>query len=297
MQTESDPVLKSEHIEESTNFRMELKKKRIKLALLAMIVLLATIITALYVYFGDLMLQALKEKDFIPDQSFNIEFTIVMVIRIIMLSLMSACLYNSWLKTPNIYLGDAKFLFGTFFFILTIGKFVDLFYSLTYFYFEEAFILTILKVRYLIIVLTLSQMLYFGIYILLFSLHDKHPQFGKREYLNQTRNAITLLIISIMTMVILLAPTVTFISMTLPIFVIPSLATIVYVFYIANKQGILSEVRPKIIMMGFLIYFITNILRPILQIFLGRNSLFAFVTELADLIVFSILFYGFIKRK
>ena len=84
--------------------------------------------------------------------------------------------------------------------------------------------------------------------------------------------------------------------MLLPFMVLPSLATIVYVFYVAYRQKVLSEIHPLILMLGYGVYFFTNILRPVLKNLIENESIFIIIVELIDIFVFIIIFIGFIKK-
>jgi hypothetical protein len=96
--------------------------------------------------------------------------------------------------------------------------------------------------------------------------------------------------------VIIIIPNFTLIGMVLPMILIPSLLGIVYIFYLAYRLNRLSVVKPKILTIGFFIYLVSNIFRPIMQNILGESANYIIVVEFVDLIIFVVIFLGLYKK-
>jgi hypothetical protein len=82
----------------------------------------------------------------------------------------------------------------------------------------------------------------------------------------------------------------------LPIIVIPSLLGIVYIFYLASRLKRLSVIKPKILTIGFFLYLISNILRPLIQNIIGENASYIILAEFVDILVFLVIFMGLYKK-
>jgi len=95
---------------------------------------------------------------------------------------------------------------------------------------------------------------------------------------------------------IIMVPNVTILGMVLPIILIPSLAGIVYIFYLAYKLNRLKVIKPKILTIGFLLYMMSNIFRPLMQNILGETAKYIIVVEFVDVIIFIVIFLGLYKK-
>jgi hypothetical protein len=226
-------------------------------------------------------------------------FLVVLIIsiRISILSITTAYLLNKWFKQEAQYLSDIPFLLSLFFLILSFGKAVDLFWDLTFFTFTEVTVLFFIKLRYIIIVLEVAPLIYLGLEIVFFRLEDKFQKLRNKEYMNKLRLWIIIPIILLELFVIIIVPNYNTLSFLLPIIVIPSLLGIVYIFYLAFRLKRLTVVKPKILTIGFFLYLISNILRPLIQNILGENASYIIVVELVDIIVFLVIFMGLYKKK
>ncbi len=263
-----------------------IKKTRISISMLSIVAAVTVIFLIGFIMNRDIIQRAISEYELMGVLVALLSF------RIALMAFMSFFIMVSWLKSENVFLSDAKFMFGLFFLILTFGKVLDLFWNLTYFYFEPDVVLILLKIRFELIVLTLLPMYYFGLYIILFSIN---PDMGDIK-VRKTRNIAILIIAPALITTILLAPNEDILNNILPLIVIPSLSTIVIVFYLAYKGKRLSDVNPLIIMVGFTLYLISNIARASLKNILGATVLYVLIAEIIDLVVFSIMFIGFATR-
>ena len=219
---------------------------------------------------------------------------IILLIRISLLSGMTFYMFNRWFKQEKQYISDIPHLFGLFLLILTFGKVLDLFWDLTYFRFNEEFVLFLLRVRYFIIILTFIPLMYLSILMILYSL-SLREHFKKLKDENY-RNKITIIILSIIVVIemfaVIIAPDVFTLGRILPFILIPSLIVITYIFFFAYRHQRLSQVHPLIIAIGFLMYMISSILRPVTQAIIGESAYYIIVVEIVDLFVFIIIFIG-----
>ncbi len=219
---------------------------------------------------------------------------IVLIFRIILLSIMAYYVLNEWFKQEEQYTFDIPFLFGIFLILLTFGKALDLFWDFTYFRFSEEIVLFILKIRYFIIIIELAPLLYigFGIILYSFSFKERYQHLSDQKTLNKVRLKLILLIIIIELFAIAISPHRNIVAILLPLFLIPSLAGIVYIFFFAYKHKRLSQIHPLIVGFGFFLYMISSILRPVFMHSFGETSAYLIFAEIIDIIVFIVIFIG-----
>jgi hypothetical protein len=86
-------------------------------------------------------------------------------------------------------------------------------------------------------------------------------------------------------------------GMLLPSIVIPSLLGIVYIFFLAYKLNRLSVVKPGILTIGFFLYLISNIFRPVMQNIIGEAASYIIIAETVDILVFLVIFIGLYNNK
>ncbi|MFW9895843.1 MAG: hypothetical protein ACFFD7_08565 [Candidatus Thorarchaeota archaeon] len=225
------------------------------------------------------------------------EVFLVISIRIVVLSIITAYLLIKWFKQEAQYLSDIPFLLSMFFLILIFGKAVDLFWNLTYFTFNDTIVLLLLKARYFIIICEVAPLVYLGFEIIFFRLEDKYTRLRDKKYMNKLRARLIGLIFTVETVVVFSIPDVTTLGRTLPIILIPSLIGIVYIFYLAYRLNRLTVVKPKILTIGFLLYMISNIFRPLMQSILGETPSYIILVEVVDLLIFIVIFFGLYKKN
>ncbi len=265
-------------------------KKQYKYGLLLFVIIGIISIVSLY-YINNLLL-----IDAIVNINGILIVIIVISLRILLLSIISFYLFYKWFKQEAQYLTDIPFLLGLFFLILTFGKTIDLFWDLTYFAFSDDTVLLLLKIRYFIIVIDVAPLIYLGFEIIFFRLEDKYTKLRDKKFMNSLRTKIIVSIVVIESTAIILSPNIGVLGIFLPIFFIPSLIGIVYIFYLAYKLNRLKMVKPKILTIGFLLCVFTSIFRPIMQITLGETATYIIVVELVDLFVFLVIFMGLYKK-
>jgi len=219
----------------------------------------------------------------------------VITIRIVILVLIATYVFRTWLKQEAQYLSDLPFLFGLFFLLLAYGKAIDLLFDLTYFYFSDDEILTLIKIRFIIIIFSVAPMVYLSIGMILYSLSlkEKNTKLTDEKRRNRDTSVIILIILIIEIVAVIITPNTTIIGILLPCIVIPSFITIVWLFTFAHKNRRLSQVNSLILAFGFGAYLISQIIRPLLQNLLGAGTFYIIIAEIIDLIIFIIIFIGF----
>ncbi|MFX0002082.1 MAG: hypothetical protein ACFFAA_13010 [Promethearchaeota archaeon] len=220
-------------------------------------------------------------------------------VRIIIVSLMAIYTFYRWFKQERQYFSDIPFLFGVFFLLLIFGKMLDLFIDFSYFGLDSALQLLVFKGRYLIAILDLLPMIYLSIFMILLSLSVKR-RFNKltnEKYLNIIRMRLLLIIIAIEVFVCIFVVNVAIAPIIYPITILPSLIAIVWLFNFAWRNHRLSQVNTFILMIGFGLYLITSILRPLIQYIVGESPLFVIIAESLDIIIFLIIYLGLYKKS
>jgi hypothetical protein len=265
-------------------------KKRYKTLLLLSILIGIICTGGLYLFSLPLITKAFVEYEG------ALQVVLIISTRITILSTISYYLFHKWFKQEAQYLSDIPFLLGLFFLILIFGKAIDLLWDLTFFTFNDAIVLVFLKFRFFIIIFEVAPLLYLGMEIIFFRLEDHYTKLKDKAYMNKLRTQLIVIIVTVESIVVLIIPNFTLIGMILPMILIPSLLGIVYIFYLAYRLQRLSVVKPKILTIGFFIYLISNIFRPIMQNVIGEIASYIIVVEFVDLIIFVVIFLGLYKK-
>ncbi|MFX1309181.1 MAG: hypothetical protein ACFE9M_05210 [Promethearchaeota archaeon] len=224
------------------------------------------------------------------------EVLIVISIRILILTITVIYLLNKWFKQEAQYLSDIPFLLGLFFLILIFGKAIDLLWDLTFFTFSTDVVLLFLKFRFFIIIFEVAPLIYLGFEIIFFRLEDRFQKLKNKDFMNKLRAALILIIVFIESSVVIIAPNNTTMGIILPAIVIPSLIGIVYIFFLAYRLKRLTMVKPGILTLGFFLYLLSNIFRPLIQNILGEVAMYVILAESVDIFVFLIIFLGLFKK-
>jgi len=226
---------------------------------------------------------------------------IVLIIsgRIGILSGMVLYIFYEWFKQEEQYLSDIPFLFGIFFLFLAFGKALDLFNDFMYFKLDNTLRLLIFKARYIILILDLFPMIFLSIDMLLFSLSlkDRFERLTNEKIRSKIKRRLLVLIITIELMAGIMVQSIELLSILYPIVAIPSLITIVWLFNFAWRNKRLSQVNTHILMIGFGLCLISQIIRPLLQFVVGESPKYVIIAESIDLIIFTIIFIGFYKKS
>ena len=217
--------------------------------------------------------------------------------RILIVSGMAFYTFFRWFKQEEQYFSDIPFLFGLFFMFLVFGKTLDMFVAFIFFQLNASIVLVVLKIRYFIMILDFFPMIYLSSEMILFSfsLKPRYKRLTSEKERNKTSLKFITLILIIEGIAGLIAPNSIILSIYYPIIVIPSLLTIVWLFYFAYKNKRLSQVNTLILTIGFGLYLISQIIRPLAQFVIGESAVFLIFAETIDLIIFIIIFVGFSK--
>ncbi len=226
-----------------------------------------------------------------------LEVTIVILIRTLIMSLMTIYMFREWFKQEALFLDDIPFLLALFFLLVTFGKPLDLLYNLIFFALEESIAILLLKLRFIVIISSVAPVIYLCLDIFLFSLSNRYKKLGIESYAVKVKKRLICVIFGIQLFLIIIGPSITYISILLPIFALLSFTGIVYIFIIAYKGKRLSRVNPLVLAIGFLLIMISSFIRPILQIVLGTGYTSLIISELIDLVVvYPVIFIEFLLK-
>lgn len=269
------------------------EKKPYLLSIILPFVLGLILTLFLYLTYTDAILKTLNE--------FEGSWLVITILlaRIGLLLLMGVYLFTRWLRQERQYLSDIPFLFAVFFLLVFFGKGYDLLHDLTFHFTDHLSFLFILKLRFIIAVMSIAPMYYLSIGMILFflSLSDQFKALRRKQVSKRIQNIIFLAVVSTELCVILFWLNVETSGVILPVIVIPSFFTVVLVFYFAHINQRLSQVRPLVLTIAFALYLISQIIRPIFRSLFGNTSLYILVVESIDLLLFFLIFGGLIKSK
>ena len=247
-----------------------IKKKMYKWTLILGVVLGIFAISILYAVNFSIMVRSYNKVEGMSG------VVLIIIIRIVILVVSAIYVFRTWFKQEAQYLSDLPFLFGLFFLLLAFGKSIDLLFDLTYYYYNEEEILTLIKIRFIVIIFTAAPLVYLSIGMILYSLSLKEK--SKKLKNEKRRNIDTFIIIIIILIIeiiaVLLTPNTTIIGILLPCIVIPSFITIVWLFTFAHRNRRLSQVNSLILAFAFGAYLISQIIRPLLQNLRSRDNLY-----------------------
>jgi len=223
---------------------------------------------------------------------------IFILIRICVLSGMSSYILRKWFSQEQQYLSDIPFLFGMFFLVLTFGKALDILTNFTYYTLDAETFLILLKIRHLVIILTITPMLYLSVEMILFikSLNKTEQGLNDKKYRDRLKIKIILTIFIIETVAVLLYPNTFIAGIVMAIIMMPSLIIITWMFYFTYKNKRLTQVHSLILSIGFGMYTVSQVTRALLQNIIGEIALYIIISEIIDLIIFLIIFTGLIKK-
>lgn len=224
---------------------------------------------------------------------------IFILIRICVLSGMTSYILRKWFNQEQQYLSDIPFLFGMFFIVLTFGKALDILINFTYYTLDDAeTFLILLKIRHIVIILTIIPMLYLSVEMILFirSLNDTHESLKDNKYRDRLKIKIILIIFIIETVAVLLYSNVFIAGIVMAIIMMPSLIIITWMFYFTYKNKRLTQVHSLVLSIGFGMYAVSQVTRAILQNIIGEIALYIIISEIIDLIIFIVIFIGFYKK-
>jgi hypothetical protein len=270
---------------------MEEKKRKYKYLILAIVIAVFVVFSVLYYVYWSIIKYVLNTTE-------GAEFAIVSAaIRIVILSVMSFILFRKWFKQEVIYTSDAYFLFALFFMILTIGKLYDLLYYLILISdaFGELFMLMLCKVRYYIIIINILPILYIGLEATMTFVSVYVKDLSKKQF-SKIRLRIIFIILVVLTIIITLATSITFLINVLPFFTLAIFVMIAIMFLFMYKNKRLSQANGLIIGIAFLYFIITNLLRSLISVIALTQPSFIVVADVLDISANVLMFIGFISK-
>ena len=270
---------------------METKKKKFKLYLLSASIGLTIVFLILYGAFWSAIEYALSN---IQDIWLSV---IASVIRIVILAIMSIILFNKWFKQEAIFTSDAYFLFALFFMVLTIGKVYDLFYNLILIsdLFDDIALLFLVKIRFLIITINILPVLYIGLQATM-TLGSVYIKELTKEQFNKIRLWIVISFLVLISIIILIAPEITFLIRVLPYLTFAIFIALAIMFLFMYKNKHLSQANGLIIGIAFFAFIGSNIFRSIFSVSAMNEPSLLFAIEGLDIIVNAMMFIGFIRK-
>lgn len=220
---------------------------------------------------------------------------IIVFIRIGVIVFFTLYLYRKWFNQESIYTSDGFFLFGLFFNILIYGKCFDLFYYLSFATeeMEVMFLLLTLKLRYLIIILEAIPLLFLGLEVVVNFIKIYFKKLSENK-LKKIRQIIIITFLSIISILIIIAPNSTFIINLFPIIVFGTILGLTIMFFFMYRMKLLSQANGLIIGFGFILFMISSIIRSILTT--QFDPVYVIISEIIDMFVFFIIFFGFVKK-
>jgi len=215
--------------------------------------------------------------------------TVVILIRIGITLGMS--IYSFWqcFRQEDQSYTDISYLFGLFFLGLAFGKSLDLLFKLIYFTADEMSLIYILKVRYILIILTSAPLIFIGINFLI--------KINSNRYKKIIDTSILLIILVIQTTFVLLGHNLITLQIILIFIHLPSLIWIIFTFVYVHKMKKITRINSLIIAIAFLIdlllYMGSVITSPSRQKSIGFSPLYIILAELIDLSIIVLIFIGF----
>ncbi len=270
--------------------------------LIPIILSLSALITFLFVliYFYLTKPQELIESFTSSSYSkYLISFTIVLIAKIILSGYLTLFFFQKWLNKNEKHIIDIPFLLGIFYLLYACGQTFDFLLYITYFNPEIFFIdnITIVRFRYIYGIINVLPLCLLGLYLYVYKKNINKPY---SEIIKIFKKKITpfLTIYLIFWIVLLFFLNNFYIIRFILIGVLSLIFFTSWIFYIAHRGRILTDINCKTISLGFFLYTISQISFPFLAILL--NSLIkdgeivsAVFMEIFSLISFIVVLIGF----
>ncbi|MHA1148354.1 MAG: hypothetical protein ACTSR8_08920 [Promethearchaeota archaeon] len=228
--------------------------------------------------------------------------TLIITIRIVVMGLLSFLIFYYWIRQERPYFDDFPFLMGIFFLSITFGKTLDLLHNLINFTATEEQVIFLLKLRFLLVILAAIPLLYIG-FTLIFYIRE----IPKEKIRKNTLILITIIAATEVLAVFLTANLSTF-GILLAIIMFPAILMVIAIFYFSYRQKRLNQVHPLILSIGFTVYLISQVIRPIFQALLiasgaetavaslEQGVLYVLASEIVSIIASIIIFIGLIRK-
>lgn len=232
--------------------------------------------------------------------------TIIILIRISVSLYAAYFLFKIWLSKKSRMFTDLPFVFGLFFFLYIPAKLMDLLIFTTYrlyadYGFSYYLLLNIIKLRYFILTFNILPLFLIGIYLYIFRLSLRKPDFEREKLSKKLTVLFSILYFPTFFIIIIFLNDISIFSYVGALLTLSSLSFVIWVFLTAYKGKILSKINSLIISIGFICYLIFNLILPILANVIGPSSLEgerigALILEVGTLFSMVIILLGFKKK-
>ena len=217
--------------------------------------------------------------------------TLTIIIRMIVLVILGSFLIYKWLKSEKRFFTDFPFLMALSTFILVIAKAYDL-YLYNFFgdsdfdlYFTvDPILIWYAKVRWLIMMINTIPMI-----ALLLSI-------WMADYEKKYYYLILIVFISFWTIYFVIAPTFEYIKNIHLILLLPVIILSIVTYLFLYKYRRLPEIHSLIIAIAWIAYLISSLLRPLFYTIGEPPWGIIWVSEIMDLIIWSVMAMGFIIK-
>ena len=237
---------------------------------------------------------------------FNILFTVITIVRVSISIYGSYFLFKIWLRGKTKSYSDLPFLYGLFFFIFIPAKLMDLIIMLNYrlyadFGYSYMFLLITIKLRYFILIINVVPLFLSGIYLYIFRLNLKKPDFERNKISKRLTIIFSSLYFPIFFLIVIFLNNIYLFSYIGALITFSSFVFVIWMFITVHKGKILLEINSLIISIGFIFYLIFNVLLPVYVNVIGQFSLegeriAGLVLELGTLISNVVILLGFKKK-
>ena len=288
----------------SFNHKPTIFKKREKVLLgLSLIFVVFFYCIVIILYYGSFYSEI---SDMYLTNYFLSVITIIIVVRILISSYAAYFIVKIWLSKNSRKFTDLPFIFGYFFFLFIPAKLMDLLVFTTYrlyadYGFSYYLLLNIIKLRYFILTFSILPLFLSGIYLYLFRLNLRKPDFERVRLSKKLTVLFSIVYFSVIFTFILILNDISMFSYLGALMTLSSLSFVIWVFFTAHKGKVLSEINSLIIGIGFICYLIANLILPILTGVIGPASyegerIGALILELGTLLSMIIIIIGFKKK-
>ena len=275
------------------------KKTSYKLVIIGLTIFGVICILSLFIYYMPYFMKTFEIE--------GAEILFMLFIFIIcVLSLMAVYTFRLWFKQEEVFISDIPSRFGFFFLFYAFGKAFDLLWYYVYFELNKVELLILLKIRFYIIIFMILPIISLSIELILYylSLKEKYSdRLGKRKDREKLGYRFTFIITAVEVFVVTIIPdTLTLTSTVLPVLAFVSLTIIIWMFYFAHRQDALKNANPLILTIGFIGLLASQIIRGVGRVLIGewatasQGMLYGIITETIGLIVFIVIFAGFVKK-
>ncbi|MBN1803034.1 MAG: hypothetical protein JW891_16105 [Candidatus Lokiarchaeota archaeon] len=258
-------------------------------------------VTSIFGCFGVLILYLINAQAIIyAYQTIEGGFFVVLIItlRMLVLAFMALTMFRRWFKAEKQFYDDIPFLFGIFFAILVFGKSLDLLYNLIFFTATTSAFDLVYKLRYIVAVLDLVPLYVLSLEVILYAItsYKTKVKLESKRSRNKVKAVILGLVVTLELLVVVFFLDVHSSRYILPLIVIPSILMIALIFAFTYRNKLLTQVHSLLLCVSFLLYLMSQILRPVAQTLLGLTATYIVFSEIVDLSIFLVVFAGLLVK-